>query len=79
MTTITLQDIKSHGARVISDDKVTYLIVNSQTKSVMVPPAEYAMLVAAQEELEDIQAIEDRKNEETIPFAEAFSQSKARA
>ncbi len=76
MTTITLQDIKSRGAKAISDEKVVYLIVNSQTKSVMVPPAEYAMLLAAQEELEDIKAIEERKHEKTIPFSKVFSVSK---
>ncbi len=76
MNTITLQDIKSHGAKAISDDSTTYLIVNSQTKSVMVPPDEYAMLIAAQEELEDIRAIEERKNEKTIAFSQAFPKKK---
>ncbi len=73
---ITLQDIKSHGAKAISDGQTTYLIVNSQTKSVMVPPAEYAMLVAALEELEDIKAIEERKNEKTVSFASVFPKKK---
>lgn len=76
MTTITLQDIKSHGAGAIPDGKVVYLIVNSQTKSVLVPPAEYEMLVEALEELEDIRAIEERKNEPTISFEEAFRKVK---
>jgi hypothetical protein len=73
MTTITLQDIKTHGAKAIPDEKVVYLIVNSQTKSVLVPPEEYETLIAAQEELEDMKAIEERKNEPTVPFAKAFS------
>ncbi len=77
MTTITLQDIKSHGAKAIPDGKIVYLIVNSQTKSVLVPPAEYAMLTAALEELEDIKAIEERKNEKTVPFAKAFPRKKS--
>lgn len=77
MITITLQDIKSHGAGAIPDGKTVYLIVNSQTKSVLVPPAEYEMLIAAQEELEDIQAIEERKNEPTIPFSKVFRSRKA--
>ena len=72
MHTITLQDIKSHGAKAISDEKIVYLIVNSQTKSVLVPPREYAMLIAAQEELEDMKAIEERKNEKVVPFSKAF-------
>ena len=77
MTTITIQDIKSHGAKAIPDEKAVYLIVNSQTKSVLVPPAEYEMLMAALEELEDIKAIEERKNEPTVPFAKAFPRKKA--
>lgn len=77
MTTITLQDIKSHGAQAIPDGKVVYLIVNSQTKSVMVPPAEYEMLLAAQEELEDIKAIEERRHEPTVPLSKAFPHRKA--
>lgn len=72
MTTITLQDIKSRGAKAIPDEKVVYLIVNSQTKSVLVPPAEYEMLISALEELEDIKAIEERKDEPDISFEEAF-------
>ncbi len=73
MDTITLQDIKSHGAQAIPDETVVYLIVNSRTKSVLVPPAEYEMLVAAQEELEDIKVIEDRQKEAVVPFTKAFS------
>ncbi len=77
MHTITLQDIKSRGAKAIADDRATYLIVNSQPKSVLVPPDEYQMLLAAQEELEDIRAIEERKHEPTVPFPKAFSRQKA--
>lgn len=77
MTTITLQDIKTHGAKAIPDGKTVYLIVNSQTKSVMVPPKDYEMLIAALEELEDIKAIEDRKNEPEVSFAKVFPSRKA--
>ena len=76
MTTITLQDIKSHGAKAISDEKAVYLIVNSRTKSVLVPPMQYEMLIAAWEELEDVKAIEERKDEATVPFAKAFPRRK---
>ncbi len=76
MNTITLQDIKSHGAGAIPDAKVAYLIINSKTKSVLVPPAEYAMLIAAQEELEDIKAIDERKNDPTIAFSKVFPRRK---
>lgn len=76
MTTITLQDIKSHGAGAIPDGKTVYLIVNSRTKSVLVPPAEYELLIAALEELEDIRAIEQGRNEPTVPFEKAFPNRK---
>ena len=76
MTTITLQDIKSHGAQAIPDGKVVYLIVNSQPKAVLVPPAEYAMLLGALEELEDLKAIKERMHEPTVPFSKAFRRRK---
>ena len=76
MITITLQDIKSHGAKAIPDGKIVFLIVNSKIKSVLVPPAEYEMLVEALEELEDIRAIEERKNEPTVPFSKVFPKKK---
>lgn len=76
MTTITLQDIKAHGARAIPDHQAVYLIVNSKTKSVMVPPEEYAMLIEAMEELEDLKVAEQRKGEKTVPFATMFPQFK---
>lgn len=72
MTTITLQDIKSHGAGAIPDGKTVFLIVNSRVKSVLIAPAEYEMLIAAQEELEDIKAIEDRRGEKTVSWDEVF-------
>ena len=76
MTTITLQDIKSRGAGAIPDQKVVYLIVNSKTKSVLVPPAEYEMLIDALEELEDIKAIEARRGEKTLEWDEVFPKAK---
>jgi PHD/YefM family antitoxin component YafN of YafNO toxin-antitoxin module len=76
MNIVSLQDIKSHGAKAIPDGKVSYLIVNSKTKSVLVPPAEYEMLVEALEELEDIRIIEERKNEPTVGWNEVFPHHK---
>ncbi len=74
--TISLQDLKTSGAKVIPDDRSIMLIVNSKPKSVLVPPEEYAMLIRALEELEDIAAIEARKTEKTLPFEAAFSNAK---
>ena len=76
MVTITLQDIKSHGAKAIPDGKIVYLIVNSKTKAVLVPPEEFEILVEALEELEDIRAIEERKGEKTLTWEEVFPNRK---
>lgn len=76
MTTISLQDIKTHGAKAIPDGKIVYLVVNSKTKAVLVPPENYEMLVDALEELEDIRIIEERRGEPTIPLEKAFPRKK---
>jgi PHD/YefM family antitoxin component YafN of YafNO toxin-antitoxin module len=72
MRTITLQDIKRRGAKAIPDDVPVFLIVHSKTKSVLLPLHEYETLVEALEELEDMKAIEERKNEDTVPFEKVF-------
>lgn len=72
MDTITLQTIKTKGAKAISDDHPTWLIVNSKPKVVMVPPQDYEMLMEAVETLEDIQVYEERKHEKGIPLEEFF-------
>lgn len=68
MVSITLQDIKSKGSKALSDTTIQYLIVNSKMKSAIIPIDIYNDLIDALEELEDIKAIEERKNEKTIPF-----------
>ncbi len=78
MTTITLQDIKKHGSKAIPDGEVVYLIVNSKTKSVLVPPDQFEALVEAFEDWEDAKIIEERKNDPTISFEEAFRPRKAK-
>lgn len=72
MKTITLQDIKRRGSKAIADDAPVYLIVNSRLKSVIIPVHEYESIMEALEELEDIQAIEERKNDKTVSYGEAF-------
>lgn len=72
MHMITLQDIKRRGAKAIPDDTPVYLIVHSKPKSVIIPVHEYESLMEALEELEDIQAIEERKNNKTVSYEEAF-------
>ncbi|GEM_PF-1128808 len=76
MTTITLQDIKKHGAKALPDDRVCTLIVNSKPKGVFVPPHLYEPLIEALEDLEDLELLREyeknKDKEELIPFEEAF-------
>lgn len=72
MTTITIQDLKKHGAKALADDRVTTLIVNSKPKGVFVPPDLYEALVEAMEDLEDLQAIAERKEEPTYTLEKVF-------
>ncbi len=76
MHTITLQDIKTRGSKALSDDHPTWLIVNSKPKMVLVPPAVYEMLVEALEDLEDIQAAEERRGEKTLSWNQVFPKRK---
>ncbi len=72
MDTITLQDIKLCGAKAIPDDRVVYLVINSKVKVAIVPLKELKMLVEACEELEDMKAIKEEKNELTVGWDEVF-------
>jgi hypothetical protein len=72
MRTITLQDLKTKGAKSIPDDRVVYLIVNSKPKSVLVPPDQFEALVEAYEDLEDIKIAHERKDEEAVSYEEVF-------
>ena len=72
MDTITLQALKTRGSKAIPEGKTVYLIVNSKPKAVILPPEEYQMLMDAMEELEDIRAIEERRNEKAVPFKTMF-------
>lgn len=76
MNTITLQTLKTNGAKAISDTEVTYLIVNSKPKSVLVPPEEYEALLDMQEELEDIRIYEERRNGPFIEWTGDFPKEK---
>lgn len=72
MKTVTIQDIKQHGSKALRCDGPVYLIVNSKPQSVVLPLHEYESLIEALEDYEDILAIEERKNEPTVSFEEAF-------
>lgn len=72
METITLQTLRTKGSKAIPDGKTLYLIVNSELKSVLVPPAEYAMLQDVLEEYEDMKCIEERRQEKTMGWDAVF-------
>lgn len=73
LKTLTLQQIKTNGAKAIPDDDIGYLIVNSKLKWATVPIETYEMMVEALEELEDIKAIEERKGDPIIPAEEVYA------
>lgn len=76
MDTITLQTLRTKGSKAIPDGKTLYLIVNSECKSVLVPPAEYAMLQEILEEFEDMKYIEERRHEKTVGWNTIFPKQK---
>lgn len=76
MDTITLQTLRTKGSKAISDEKAVYLVVNSELKSVLVPPAEYAMLQEILEEYEDMKYIEERRHEKTVGWNTIFPKKK---
>lgn len=70
MKTLTIQDIKKNGSKVISDEEVSYLIVNSKPKSVIMPFDQYEEMVEALEDYEDIRDAKLREDEATIDAEE---------
>ena len=76
MDTITMQMLKSRGAKAIPDDRTVYLIVNSKVKSAIVPPDQLEVLIEAFEELEDLRAIEETKNDPLLTWDEVFPEDK---
>ncbi len=75
MTTITITDIKKHGAASISDVDTSILIVNSKPKSAIVPIEEYEMMLDALEEIEDKQSLIERESEPTLSSQEFFAKT----
>jgi len=65
MKSITIQDIKTKGSKVLkTDDGVPILlIVNSKPQGVFLGLDEYESMIEMLEDYEDYKAIEDRKND----------------
>lgn len=68
MYTLTLQDLRRNGSKAIKDDVVSYLLVNSKVKSVIVPAKHYEMMIEMLEDAEDIRLAKERLGEQTIPL-----------
>lgn len=71
---VSITDLKQKTKKVIEDvkksGKSTVVIQHSEPAAVLVDPDYYEKLEQALENIEDLQAIEDRKNEPTVSFAE---------
>ncbi|HLD03980.1 MAG TPA: hypothetical protein VJC17_04365 [Candidatus Dojkabacteria bacterium] len=73
MKIVTLTDLKTNGSNAIPENEVSYLIVNSQPRSALVPVDLYESYIEAMEELEDLKATLQRLEEEDIPAKKVFA------
>lgn len=69
---LTLDDIRKRGSKCIPTDVTAFLIINSKPVAAIVPMEEYELSERIREELEDIRAYEDRKDEPTVSWEEVF-------
>jgi hypothetical protein len=70
MHAISIQDIKTKGAKVLDENEPNFLIINSKLKYCITPIEQYNMLIEALEELEDIRAIEQSIGAKTYSMDE---------
>lgn len=77
INTVSITDLKQNTASVIKKVKESgepvVVLQRSEVAAVMVDPKYYQRLEQALEDIADLQAIEERKNEPTIP-AEKIAQ-----
>ena len=72
MKTINLTKIKKNGTKLIDPEEPTFLLVNSEVKSVMVPPEKYFSMQEALEDYLDLKEIEEVKENELIDADKFF-------
>jgi hypothetical protein len=72
MKTLTLKELRTNGAKAISDNEVSLLIVNSVPKSALLPIDIYEDFLSSVEELIDIKTTIERMKEENIPAEKVF-------
>ena len=77
INTVSITDLKQNTAKVVKKVKESgepvMVLQRSEVAAVMVDPKYYQKLEQALEDLDDLQVIEDRKNEPTVP-AEKIAQ-----
>ncbi len=71
---VSITDLKQNTKKVVgqvkSSGQSVVILQRSEPAAVMVDPDYYRLLEQALEDLEDLQAIEERKNEPTVSFDE---------
>lgn len=76
INTVSISDLKQNTASVIKMvkgvGKSIVVLQRSKPAAVLVDPDFYQLLEEALEDMADLKAIEERKNEPTIPFDEYF-------
>lgn len=74
ISTASITDLKQNTAQIIKrlqkEEKSVVILQRSQAAAVLVDPDYYAILEEALETANDLKAIEERKNEQTVPFEE---------
>lgn len=77
INTISITDLKQNTASVVKKVKESgrphFILQRSEVAAVLVDPEKYQILEQALEDMEDLQAIEKRKDEPTVPFEKYFS------
>ena len=70
INTISITDLKQNAAKAIdqinSVNGATVILQHSKPVAVLISPEEYRILEKALEDLEDIKALKDRADEETV-------------
>ena len=74
INTASITDLKQNTAQIIKkmqeEGKSVVILQRSQAAAVLVDPDYFAVLEEALETTNDLKAIEERKNEPTVPFEE---------
>lgn len=77
INTISITDLKQNTSKVIkkvnSEGKSVIILQRSKATAVLVDPKYYETLEQALEDMIDLKAIEERKNEPTVSFDDYFT------